>query len=86
MNAHNITHLEDQVKCLGPLWTHSCFAFEAMISHLLKAYNGTRGVADQVMHFCCLISGSWILFQPVYFPDGFLHHLFFFTLWAIRVG
>ena len=48
INVHSITHLEEQVKCLGPLWTHSAFAFEAMIAHTLKGFKGTRGVAEQV--------------------------------------
>ena len=48
INVHSITNLEEQVKCLGPLWTHSAFAFEAMIAHTLKGFKGTRGVAEQV--------------------------------------
>lgn len=48
INVHSITHLEQQVKCLGPLWTHSAFAFEAMIAHTLTGFKGTRGVAEQV--------------------------------------
>lgn len=48
INVHSITHLEQQVKRLGPLWTHSAFAFEAMIAHTLKGFKGTRGVAEQV--------------------------------------
>lgn len=50
INVHSITHLEEQVKCLGPLWTHSAFAFEAMIAHTLTGFKGTRGVAEQVQN------------------------------------
>ncbi|XP_074634703.1 uncharacterized protein LOC141893218 [Acropora palmata] len=48
INVHSITHLEERVKCLGPLWTHSAFAFEAMIAHTLTGFKGTRGVAEQL--------------------------------------
>ena len=50
INVHSITHLERQVKYLGPLWTHSAFAFEAMIAHTLTRFKGTRGVTEQVLN------------------------------------
>ena len=48
VNVHNLTHLAEQVKVMGPLWTHSAFGFEAMIAHTLKGFKGTRGVPEQV--------------------------------------
>ena len=27
-NIHQLLQLCDNVKCLGPLWTHSCFSFK----------------------------------------------------------
>ena len=49
INVHNLTHLAEQVKVNGPLWTHSAFGFEAMIAHTLKGFKGTRGVSEQVL-------------------------------------
>ena len=45
----NLTHMAEQVKVNGPLWTHSAFGFEAMIAHTLKGFRGTRGVSEQVL-------------------------------------
>ena len=28
INIHNLLHLPQSVRELGPLWTHSCFHFE----------------------------------------------------------
>jgi hypothetical protein len=47
INVHSLTHLAEQVKLMGPLWTHSAFGFEAMIAETLKGFKGTRGVSQQ---------------------------------------
>ena len=38
INVHLLTHLRHYVKLFGPLWTHSAFAFEDAIGHLVKSH------------------------------------------------
>lgn len=40
INIHNLLHLPQSVRELGPLWTPSCF-------HFLKMIHGTQNVASQ---------------------------------------
>ena len=48
INVHNLLHLPDAVRNLGPLWAHSCFAFEAANGELLKHFHGSQKVEKQV--------------------------------------
>ena len=48
INVHSLLHLTDTVIKLGPLWFHSCFAFEAANGELLKLFHGHEGVQKQV--------------------------------------
>lgn len=47
-NVHLMTHLADGVKNCGPLWATSAFAFEANNHMLLKMFNGTQYVPQQI--------------------------------------
>ena len=38
INIHNLLHLPDVVRNLGPLWSNSCFPFEAANGELLKIF------------------------------------------------
>lgn len=51
INVHNLLHLPETVKNLGPLWAHSCFAFEAVNGELLKLFHGSQKVEKQVSYF-----------------------------------
>lgn len=48
MNVHLLSHLVDCVKCWGPLWAYSCFAYETMNGHLKKLFHGTKNMSKQV--------------------------------------
>ena len=48
INIHNLLHLPDIVKRLGPLWAHSCFPFENANGELLKLFHGSQAVEKQV--------------------------------------
>jgi len=49
--VHSLLHLPETVKTLGPLWAHSCFAFEAANGELLKLFHGSQKVEKQVSYF-----------------------------------
>ena len=48
INIHNLLHLPNVVRHLGPLWVNSCFAFEMAIGELLSLFHGSQGIEDQV--------------------------------------
>ena len=48
INTHNLLHLPDTVKRLGPLWAHSCFSFENANGELFKLFHGSQAVEKQV--------------------------------------
>ncbi|XP_046842385.1 uncharacterized protein LOC124436497 [Xenia sp. Carnegie-2017] len=47
-NVHVMTHLAEGVRNCGPLWATSAFAFEANNHFLLKMFNGTQYVPQQI--------------------------------------
>lgn len=51
INIHLLSHLPHFVRKLGPLWTHSAFAFEDSIGYLVKKSHGTHDVVHQVKTF-----------------------------------
>ena len=46
--VHSLLHLPQSVLYLGPLWSHSCFPFEAANGDLLKLFHGSQGIEKQV--------------------------------------
>ena len=40
-NVHQLLHLCDVVRNLGPLWVYSCFTFESINGELLSLFHGT---------------------------------------------
>ena len=48
-NFHLLVHLADDVRSLGPLWTHSCFHFEDKNGFLLKTFHGTQNIQFQII-------------------------------------
>ena len=49
MFISSLLHLADDVRNLGPLWTHSCFPFESYNGNLLKHFHGTQNVELQIV-------------------------------------
>ena len=56
INIHLLSHLPHYVRLLGPLWTHSAFAFEDTIGYLVKRAHGTHDVANQVLLMMYLVA------------------------------
>ena len=52
---HLVSHLPHYVKLFGPLWTHSAFAFEDSIGHLVKKAHGTHDIANQVSSYIAFL-------------------------------
>nr|XP_054769803.1 uncharacterized protein LOC129277674 [Lytechinus pictus] len=48
-NVHSLTHLSKCVSLWGPMWTHSCFAFEAANHQVKRQLHGNRGVIMQAV-------------------------------------
>ena len=48
-NFHVLVHLADDLRSLGPLWTHSCFHFEDKNGFLLKTFHGTQNIQFQII-------------------------------------
>lgn len=49
LNIHQLVHLADSVRILGPLYTHSCFSFEDKNGFLLKMIQGTQNIDSQIV-------------------------------------
>ncbi|KAG8171808.1 hypothetical protein JTE90_006165, partial [Oedothorax gibbosus] len=47
-NVHNLLHLADSVRDLGPLWASSCFGWESVNGFLIKCVHGTQYVQTQI--------------------------------------
>ena len=48
INVHTLLHLVEDVRSLGPLWCHSCFAFENMNGVLKELFHGSQQINKQV--------------------------------------
>lgn len=49
LNVHQLLHLPDSVRNLGPLYTHSCFSFEDKNGVLLRMIRGTQNIDNQIV-------------------------------------
>lgn len=47
-SVHCLLHLPQAVVNLGPLWSHSCFPFEAANGDMLKLFHGSQAIEKQV--------------------------------------
>lgn len=47
-NIHQLLHLGDTVRQLGPLWVYSCFSFESVNGQLVKLFHGTQNPVIQI--------------------------------------
>ncbi|XP_061183192.1 uncharacterized protein LOC133191454 [Saccostrea echinata] len=49
LNVHQLVHMAQGVRCLGPLYTHSCFPFEDKNGFILKLIRGTQNIDNQII-------------------------------------
>lgn len=49
LNVHQLLHLPDCVRNLGPLYTHSCFSFESKNGIVLKMIRGSQSIDTQII-------------------------------------
>lgn len=56
INVHQILHLPDCVRRLGPLWVYSCFPYEDINGKILKLVHGTTHIDSQIAsaHICLI--------------------------------
>ena len=52
-NIHQLLHLCDVVRDLGPLWVYSCFTFESLNGELASMFHGTQKVDLQIAKNIC---------------------------------
>ena len=50
-NVHQLTHLAKDVYDSGPLWNHSCFAFESSNHVLVRSVHSGNGVNVQILRY-----------------------------------
>lgn len=67
-NLHQLLHLTKSVYDWGPLWSHSCFAFEDSNHLLVKSVNSAKGVDVQIIRFFGMSICSQIL-EEKFGPD-----------------
>lgn len=48
-NWHSLLQMPEDVRNLGPLWTHSTFPFENLNGELLKLFHGTQNIVFQIV-------------------------------------
>ena len=48
-NMHQLYHVANYVKLLGPLWTHSAFCTESKNGQLKHMYHGKGSVLEQLL-------------------------------------
>ena len=51
INVHQLLHLCECVRNLGPLWAHTCYEFEDINGKLLKLIHGTDHLDTQVANY-----------------------------------
>lgn len=69
MNVHQLLHLVDDVRDLGPLYTHSCFTFENKNGFILRLIHGTQSIDNQILSAVSLAQRLPEL-KRIYLPNG----------------
>ena len=68
-NVHQLLHLAQSVRDLGPLWAQSCFPFEDKNRFLLKLIHGTQRVEWQILSAVSLVQRIPELASKVFSTD-----------------
>ena len=69
-NVHQLLHLAEVVRDLGPLWSNSCFPFEDYNGDLRDLFHGTKNVDGQV----CFLTAHACLCNSV-MPSDLGHYI-----------
>lgn len=64
-NIHQLLHLCDVVRNLGPLWVYSCFTFESINGELLSLFHGTQNVDMQIANSVAIFLKYPLLVQDL---------------------
>lgn len=68
INFHNLLHVVDCVRNLGPAWGYSCFPYEDLNGQYLKVLHGTTDVDSQILRMHCQFLGFCKRLEQI--PDG----------------
>ena len=83
-NIHSLVHLVDNVRELGPLWTHSCFNFEDKNGFLLKTVHGTQQIHFQIISALSMLKRLPELEKEFLIPGSSLSMIFTKNLLVMR--
>ncbi|XP_066923710.1 uncharacterized protein [Clytia hemisphaerica] len=78
-NIHQLVHLCDDVRELGPLWTHSCFPFEDKNKFILNVIHGSQKVEFQLTSAVNLVHSLPEIVENTIMKDELLYN-FYLTL------
>ncbi len=72
LNVHQLLHLPECVRDLGPLWAFSCFPFEDINGKLMKMFHGTQHVDKQIVSAVSTLQKIPELYHKdlLYHPDA----------------
>ena len=76
LNVHQLLHLADSVRYLGPLYTHSCFSFEDKNGVLLKMIRGTQNIDNQIITGVSFLQKLPELMQTTIEKGSYLEELY----------
>ena len=75
-DIHQLLHLCNNVKNLGPLWTHSCFPFEDKNRFILQLINGSQKVEFQLNSAINIVQTIPIVVEETLSKDPLLHSFY----------
>ncbi|XP_040361250.1 uncharacterized protein LOC121048689 [Ixodes scapularis] len=68
-NVHQLLHLCNCVRQLGPLWAHSAFVFEGGNGRIVKLVSAARGLPDQILERVVMAQQVECLLATAKLPD-----------------
>ena len=75
-NIYQLLHLCNNVKNLGPLWTHPCFPFEDKNCFILQLIHGSQKVEFQLNSAINIVQTIPIVFEETLSKDPLLHSFY----------
>lgn len=68
-NVHQMLHLADSVRQLGPLWAHSAFVFESGNGRMVSSIHAANGAPLQILERLAVAQEVELLMQQVDFSQ-----------------